>query len=166
MSTIALDRLEPWRFEDLWELPDELARRCEIVDGVLNVSPPPSQRHEVVVDRLHRLLASALGDDFAVFGSAGVDLGDSHRIPDLVVVHRTSVRPAAHRVLPRDVVLAVEVVSPTSTTTDRVTKPAQYAAAGIGTYWRVEPDEPGLTAYRLSPGDRVYTQVGRWGAGE
>jgi len=44
---------------------------------------------------------------------------------------------------PAEVLLAVEVVSPGSVTTDRITKPAQYAAAGIANFWRVEtePDE-------------------------
>jgi hypothetical protein len=36
------------------------------------------------------------------------------------------------------VVLAVEVVSPSSTTHDRFIKPALYAEAGIPSYWRVE----------------------------
>jgi Uma2 family endonuclease len=39
-----------------------------------------------------------------------------------------------------DVGLVVEVVSPSSRTMDRVLKPAQFAAAGVPWYWRVEND--------------------------
>lgn len=66
-----------------------------------------------------------------------------------------------------DVLLAVEVVSPGSVTTDRITKPAQYAAAGIRSLWRVETrPELSLTAYALVSGERVYTEVGTWTTGQ
>jgi Uma2 family endonuclease len=39
-----------------------------------------------------------------------------------------------------------EVESPSSLTEDRVTKPAQYAAAGIRHYWRIETDRQRLVA--------------------
>jgi hypothetical protein len=48
-------------------------------------------------------------------------------------------------------------MSPTSVSTDRVTKPAQYAAAGIRHCWRLEPVEPALLAYALD--GRVYRQT-------
>ena len=41
-------------------------------------------------------------------------------------------------VVPADVLLAIEIESPSSVTTDRITKPAQYAAGGIGHFWRLE----------------------------
>ncbi len=68
---------------------------------------------------------------------------------------------------PADVLLVVEVVSPSSVTTDRITKPAQYAAAGIPAYWRVEASAAvSLTAYTLPPGSSVYAEVGTWSRGE
>lgn len=44
---------------------------------------------------------------------------------------------------------------------DRVAKPAQYAAAGIAHFWRIEPDPPVLVRYLVSDG--VYREVGRSG---
>jgi hypothetical protein len=41
-----------------------------------------------------------------------------------------------------------------SRTTDRLTKPAVYARAGITSFWRVElEDGPAIFAYRLALGD-------------
>jgi len=61
----------------------------------------------------------------------------------------------------------VEVVSPGSQTTDRVTKPAQYAAAGIPAYLRVEIDpDVTITVYELDDGATVYAEVGTFGQGE
>lgn len=51
---------------------------------------------------------------------------------------------------PTDVELVIEIVSPGSVTEDRITKPAQYAAQGIGAFWRIEIDnELSLSAYVL-----------------
>ena len=41
---------------------------------------------------------------------------------------------------PQHLVLAVEVVGPSSRTNDRLVKPVRYAEAGIPAYWRVETD--------------------------
>lgn len=64
------------------------------------------------------------------------------------------------RVLPSQVVLAVEVVSRGSESTDRDVKPREYAAAGIEHYWRVEID-PEIVVNTFRLGDRAtYVQTG------
>jgi hypothetical protein len=63
---------------------------------------------------------------------------------------------------PADVSLVVEIVSPGSRTTDRLTKPALYARAGIASFWRVELDEgPAIFAYRLEQ-DRYRLEQDRY----
>ncbi|OUZ11341.1 hypothetical protein BHE97_05760 [Aeromicrobium sp. PE09-221] len=98
---------------------------------------------------------------------AGIQFGSRHyRQPDVAVVRR-DVTPAGLWLAPSDVLLALEVVSPASVTTDRITKPAQYAMWGIEGFWRVETEpELSLTAYALNPCDDVYTELGSWGPGE
>jgi Uma2 family endonuclease len=68
--------------------------------------------------------------------------------PDLMVISRTALdRRLAS---PVDVLLAVEVVSPGSLTDDRLVKPAQYAAAGVRHYWRLEcQGAPELVTHKL-----------------
>ncbi|MGK5518006.1 Uma2 family endonuclease [Micromonospora sp. URMC 107] len=66
--------------------------------------------------------------------------------------------------MPDDVILAVEVVSPGTRRTDRFAKPGEYAAAGIPFYWRIEQDPVHLYAYRrgdrLGPGgERQYELI-------
>ena len=51
-------------------------------------------------------------------------------------------------------------MSPSSVSTDRVAKPAQFAAAGIPHFWRFEPADSVLWTYRLD-GD-VYRETGRY----
>lgn len=147
------------------DIPDD-ERRWELVDGVLTLSPSALWGHSRIVSRLHDVVRSALTDDYWVASDAGVspELFNC-RVPDLIVVC-----PGHHRddeVLgPSAVELAVEVVSPSSVTTDRITKPAQYAQWRIGAYWRIETDPLSLTAYVLRDGDDVYAEVGFWSSGQ
>lgn len=157
-----------WTFEDLERfLPDDVDWRCyEIVDGGLVVSPPPGFDHEFVIDQVRTAFRQCLPADLWA-SPGGVDLYPSYRVPDLVVVPRAFIGQRRKLVLPHEVSVAVEVVSPGSRTTDRITKPAEYAAAGIPAYWRVETDpEVTLTAYVLEPGADVYTELGTWGPGQ
>ena len=50
------------------------------------------------------------------------------------------------------VVLAVEIVSAGTMRRDRLEKPAEYAAAGVRHYWRIEQDPVHVFAYDLVDG--------------
>ncbi|MGH8960747.1 MAG: Uma2 family endonuclease [Jatrophihabitantaceae bacterium] len=163
-----LDLPRVWTPDDLDQLLPEGAdwRRYEIVDGSLVVSPSAGSRHEIVSARLLARVYPSLPDGYEVVGPLGLDLGASYRIPDLMVIPTGPYAQGRALVRPPDALLAVEIVSPSSRTTDRITKPAQYAAAGIGAYWRVETDpDVTLTAYALEPGASTYTELGTWGPG-
>lgn len=167
------DPHQDWTLEDLRRLAltdaetDLDWRRFEIVDGALVVSPSASRPHEVISARLLAALAPAVPRGYDVVGPFWLDLSPSYRVPDLLVIPSVSADPRSDIARPAEVLLAVEIVSPSSRTTDRITKPAQYAAAGIPAYWRVETDpQVTLTAYTLSPDAGVYSELGTWGPGQ
>jgi Uma2 family endonuclease len=120
----------------------------ELVDGCLLVTPPPHFRHVVIANELCQLLGRLLPREWGAAADPGlyVDLLN-YREPDLVVYRRAAI--AKGRLEPGDVLLAVEVMGPSSVATDRVAKPAQYAAAGISHFWRIEQDPLTLFAYVL-----------------
>lgn len=146
-----------WTVDDLDDLPEGL--HYELVDGVLQVSPPAPLSHNGIATELAVRLHPRLGADWRVIAPAAV-VFDVHneREPDLLVLRRAAGRAKAAR--PQDVLLAVEVMSPSSRTTDRLVKPAQYAAAGIPHYWLVEPQTPVLVTHVLA-GDG-YRETGRF----
>jgi Uma2 family endonuclease len=167
-AMLALDAHQVWTFDDLQKLPEEVDwRRFEIVDGALVVSPSTAWRHEVICQLVRTVLWEAGQPDFFVAGPMAVDLHPSYLIPDFVVT-RAELRTTNVNPLPaRDVLIAVEVVSPGSLTMDRITKPAEYAKVGIPAYLRVESEpEVTLTAYSLAEGASVYAELGTWGPGE
>lgn len=73
------------------------------------------------------------------------------RIPDVVVISAAPDRTWDTNNTPAvEVLLAVDVVSPTTATADRVEKPLQYALAGIPSFWRIEVDpEVTVVVHRL-----------------
>lgn len=144
-----------WNVDDL---PD-VDFRYELVDGALLVTPPETPRNGRIASRLHLQLAPALDDSWDVLLGNGVYFDQrNYREPDLYVCRREAVD--AGRVHATDVLLAVEVMSPSSVANDRVAKPAQYAAAGIRYFWRIESDPRVLVVHELSEG--VYRETGRF----
>lgn len=143
-----------WTVDDL---PED--GRYELVDGALLVTPPPSLRHSVAAASLARLLLPHLPVGLGVLTEPGVHFDlRNYRQPDVVVYDRRA--HVRDRIAPTDVLLTVEVMSPSSVSTDRVTKPAQYAAAGIPHFWRLELDPLLLLVHRLA-GD-AYEVVGSY----
>ncbi|HEV2087994.1 MAG TPA: Uma2 family endonuclease [Cryptosporangiaceae bacterium] len=150
----AQDWLHPptdgWTVDDLETLPDDGYRR-ELIDGVLHMSPSPTRDHQHVASRLWTALDATCPDDYDVTQGVEVRINRHNSlIPDVLVTTAEAAarNPSYYR--PDEVLLVVEVVSPGSKVTDRATKPAMYAEAGIPAYWRVETD-PALVVhtYRL-----------------
>ncbi len=153
---------EPWTIADL---PGD-GRRWELVDGVPALSPAPTGAHAVMVNRLAEILRASV-DSRRIFHELGIGVGlGDYRVPDLVVVKAGVDVRSLGQLEPAQVALTVEVVSASSKTTDRITKPAQYAAWGVGSFWRVETEPVSVTAYELKPPADVYTQVGCWVPGQ
>jgi Uma2 family endonuclease len=167
-----LDIPREWTYDGLVAYVESLPHDVnphvyEIVDGALVVTPSPDLDHEAASARLRFRLQAALGNDYLVAGPIDIDLNPSYRTPDLAVLRSSLVGQQTRPIPPCDVLLVVEVVSPSSVTTDRITKPAQYAAAGIPAYWRVETDpDISLTAYELPAGGAVYAEIGSWTRGQ
>ena len=153
-------RVDGWTFADLAELPEDFRHRYEVVDGLLVVSPRPVLRHERVANALGRQVEAGLSPSWLCWREVGVGLGTDGRVADLAVLAAVP-RFSAEEDLavdPRDLALVVEVVSPSSRKTDRFFKPAEYAQAGIGAYWRVET-EPEVVVHVHALVDGAYREV-------
>jgi Uma2 family endonuclease len=81
------------------------------------------------------------------------------RVPDLIVTRTTVYETNPSRFRADEVLLIVEIISPGSRRTDRVTKMNEYAEAGIAEYWILDGDPLTLTAYALQA-DGAYQLTG------
>ena len=152
----AVDVARTWTRSELSLLPDD-GLRYELVDGNLVVTPP-TQRHQWWGHALAEQLRGAASAGWRVVPELQLPLGEDLRIPD-VVVHRWPLRhpgpDPANPLGPTDVGLLVEVVSPRTRKADRFSKPAEYAAAGIPFFWRLET-EPDRVLHAFVLRDGAY----------
>jgi Uma2 family endonuclease len=148
-----MPRGDQWTVADLASLPDD-GLQYELADGVLLVTPAPRPRHQVVVGELHLALRAACPPDLQVL-LAPVDFQPTDRRslqPDLLVVRRTDV---AETNIVRPLLLAVEVLSPSTRAKDLLLKRGLYEDSGVGSYWVVDPDVPSVLALELRDGRYV-----------
>ncbi|MGA4539142.1 Uma2 family endonuclease [Uniformispora flossi] len=149
MSGTAAEHHGPWTLDDVLALPEDPRNRIELVGGALLMSPSPGVPHQRAGHRLHLLLDAAIEAASApleVLDAVNVVIPDGLLIPDLVVADEEAAAAAGATLHAADVVLVVEIASPSTRVADRKMKPALYAAAGIPHYWRLE----------LEPAPRLY----------
>jgi len=142
--------------------------RAEIVDGVLRPMTRESHRNRTVQFMAMMALRSQVPNGAFVLTEEIVVLIQEpalSRIPDVVVRRAEGDSATGNNTPARDVLLALEIVSPGTRSADLREKPVEYALAGIEAFWLVQFDpDITVTVHRLV-GDR-YEVVGVFGRGE
>jgi Uma2 family endonuclease len=154
-----------WTVDDLYRLPDT-GVRYELFDGSLLASPAPALRHVRAATLLRDLLLAQAPRDFKIAQDAGLTVHGrrTYFIPDICVVRAVSLDKDADQLDQDDVLLAVEVLSPSNPGNDLVLKRHYYAAGGVPQYWIVDPEYRKLTVLTLdgdSYSDRAVVEPGR-----
>jgi Uma2 family endonuclease len=152
-----------WTADDLDELP-HLPPHTELIDGSLVFVSPQTRFHSLVMRLLENSLLSQVPDGLNVIREMTVRLDERNRPEPDVLVYRSEADTDLGQTWydPKDVVIAVEVVSADSVGRDRGSKPRKYAEAGIRHYWRVEEDDglPVVYAYERDPATKSYGLIG------
>ncbi len=134
----------PLTLADLERLPQELGHHFELQDGGLVVTPAPSTRHQDVALNLNIALRQCLtGEWTTAFASGFAPREGRYREPDVIVCRKEAIRMGTDYPRPEEILMMVEVVSPSTVTTDRLVKPVEYASHGIPYYLVVELNHSG-----------------------
>ncbi|MBY8870929.1 Uma2 family endonuclease [Micromonospora sp. PLK6-60] len=145
-----------WTVDDLGDLPKDLP--YELINGRLIVPSPTALHQDLCVELLLALRINCPPEFLVSIDlSMRVDPRNEPR-PDVVVIRR---KHAGRSPVPvEDALLAVEVVSPTSTFRDMYDKAKVYAHANVRSYWVVDPlqEKVALTEYALGA-SRDYDQL-------
>ena len=150
-----------WTIDEVLALPED-GRRFELIDGVLLVNgvevprgdlgaldpamtPSPTWTHQGAAFEIAQLLASFVRQHRVgrvVMAPAEVPLLPGQLVqPDVFVVPLTAAgRPPTNFEETGALLLAIEVLSPSTARADRLRKRAFYQRAGVPEYWIVDVD--------------------------
>ena len=160
-----------WTVDAVRALPDD-GRRYELIDAMLHangvaipngdlagldpaMTPSPTPLHQLRAFALARILADYV--DRERCGSVMLSPADLELAPGTIVQPDVFVTPPPGEgaILSwaqiASVLLAVEVLSPSTARTDRIRKRSYYQRAGVPEYWIVDNDAQAIERWR--PGD-------------
>ena len=138
--------------------------RLELVNGEIVVSPSPSSNHSYTDTQLRIILGPyirqhdlgiILGDVDTIFSDLNV------RRPDILFVAKSRMHLIKGHGVPIAPDLCVEILSPSSATTDQTEKMDLYARSGVGHYWIIDPQGRTFSVYELSGEKYVRQTFGR-----
>jgi len=140
-------------YEDYTALPND-GKRYEILEGELAATPAPSPKHQTASGNLTVLLTQHIREnDLGKLFHAPIDLileSSSVLQPDLLFVSKARQNIITDRAVEGAPDLVIEILSPTSSQSDRVTKAQIYARHKIPAYWIVDPEQETVEVYLLN----------------
>lgn len=152
--------------DDLDAMPED-GNRVEIIDGELFVTPPPIVHHQraqmALIAQLVPFVRSMGAELLAA--PTGVRVSRFTQVePDLLAVARmTDIDESTRYISMSRLLLAIEVLSPSTRTIDRDRKRRLYVSEGVREYWTVDTKKRIVevwTAATETP--RVLTETLRW----
>ena len=142
-----------WTVDMLDALPDD-GQRYEIIDGELFVTPAPSDVHQLVASAFHRRVHEYLRPGSiarAMISPADVRKGDRRRNrvqPDVFAVRLVDGSRPPYPYGLADLLLAIEVESPSNPLYDYHVKRALYLSNGVPEYWVVNTEARVVSRWR------------------
>ena len=155
--------IEPVTPEEFERMDKDERLTYELIDGVVLMSPRPSLEHQKISGNLYFELRKALANqDCTPIQEVELVLNGSHLVPDLIVVCN---EPLIGKHYDKAPLIVMEIVSPSSTSRDYITKRYKYESLGIREYWIISPEEKCNTVFDFaSAAHEMYCsgQVKSW----
>lgn len=103
--------------------------------------PIPSKNHSIVQSNLIFLIRKLYEDSFRVMPEIRISILDKERVPDIALYKYVAFTPGLDEIRLSEVPLcAIEILSPTQSLSELITKSAIYFEGGVASYWLVLPD--------------------------
>jgi Uma2 family endonuclease len=153
-------------YADLQRWPED-GHQYELYGGEIRVVPSATNRHQLILQQLYdqlRAFERARGGRLLVAPSDVVFNQYNVLQPDLLFFTQAR-RHLVQLDRPTDVSpdLAIEILSPSTSTHDRTRKQAMYVRFGVGEYWIVDPVDETIEVFVIEQGVyRLAQMVGRY----
>ena len=155
-----------WSVEQYLALTAQTNRLLEYTDGVIEVLPMPTDKHQSISLFLLLCFLAFVRPRGGVAFYAPLRLEirpGKFREPDLLILMRSD-DPRRQNDYWRGADLVLEIVSPDNPARDLEEKPRDYAEAGIPEYWIVNPLDETVTVLTLTDGS--YAEYGVFRRGD
>lgn len=136
-------------------------QKADLIEGVMIVASPATERHEQLFSFLFHLLGLYVENlDLGIVRSSRtlveVDEKNGYE-PDILFVAKARLDIVREKSIVGPPDLVIEIISPGSRSDDAYAKKEGYARLGVHEYWLIDPDNRAVAFYRLS-GD-TYAEV-------
>lgn len=157
-----LEVRSPLTYEEFLRIREDTRDRTELIDGVLFVTPSPARIHQLALHRMVRAFDShflSQGGGQLFFAPIDIRFAIATVVqPDMLVI-----LDDRKHILDEDPVveapsIAIEVLSPSNSRYDLVTKRDLYAVYGVPEYWIADPSAQAVTIM-TNPIDGRYQSV-------
>lgn len=151
--TMALAQMQLYTETDYYNLPEDV--RAELIDGYLIYNQAaPSRIHQTILSELHAVIHNYIksknGSCRVYPAPFAVKLQENRRTivePDIsVICDRNKLTDRGCTGAPDWI---IEIISPSNSSHDYITKLNLYADAGVREYWIVNPDKKSIFVYYL-----------------
>ena len=143
-------------YQDYAALPDD-GKRYEVHDGELFEMSAPTPQHQMVSANLFTVLNAYVrvrNLGLVLYAPLDVILVDTTVLqPDLVYLETGRLAAVSRRGVEGPPTLVVEILSPSTGTTDRTTKRGLYARYSVPYFWLVDPEGRVIESYVLRGGE-------------
>lgn len=157
-------KLRSLTFDEYLVYNDGTDNRYELVRGELLLMNPPTGQHSLIIRFLNKAIDAEierLNLPWIALRDVGVRTGvNSSRLPDLCVLTIEQVKQILDvpAVLQSPALLAIEVVSPGTGTTDYRQKRSEYAAIGVSEYWIIDSLTQKVSVLKIEQGFYELTE--------
>jgi Uma2 family endonuclease len=145
MSTLS----RPLTYDDLQRARETSNDRFELIEGELFVTPSPTPMHQDISGNLYTLFRNVVfesGRGRVYYAPLDVRLAENTIVqPDLIVVLSDRQRILTVSRIDGAPSPVVEIVSPSTSAYDRVTKRNLYARYGVPEYWLIDLEAKTIT---------------------
>jgi Uma2 family endonuclease len=148
-----------WTVEQYVRLTDHADRLIEFTDGELELLPMPTDKHQVIIAFLYRLLFPYMDRAGGVILFAALRLQireGKFREPDLMLLLDAN-DPRRQNAYWLGADMVIEIVSADDPQRDTIVKRADYAEGRIPQYWIVNPTDESVTILSLAGEGGEYT---------
>lgn len=144
--------------QEFLQLPGEDGYTLQLIDGLLLRDPSPTYQHQRVSRRLQLILINYFTQedrDGEVFNAPLDVYLDGYTVVQPDLFYLPGSRPAKSNPVDSFPELVIEIISPSTTKTDRIRKLNSYQKAGIKHYWLVDPLSHTFECLKLVKGNYI-----------